>query len=79
MPEEKFEDKLRRLEQIVEKLEGGEITSSEDISLEDSLEMFEEGVRISKECAAILGKVKKRIQKLTKDEDGAFKLEELDD
>jgi exodeoxyribonuclease VII small subunit len=39
-----FEKKLGRLEEIVKKMETG------DLSLEDSLKFFEEGVKLSREC-----------------------------
>lgn len=39
-----FEKKLSRLEEIVTKMESG------DLSLEDSLKSFEEGVKLSREC-----------------------------
>ena len=39
-----FEKKLNRLEEIVGKMENG------DLSLDDSLKMFEEGVKLSREC-----------------------------
>lgn len=39
-----FENKLQRLEEIVNKMESG------DLSLDDSLKFFEEGVKLSREC-----------------------------
>ena len=39
-----FEKKLGRLEEIVQNMEEG------DLALEDSLKMFEEGVKLSREC-----------------------------
>ena len=49
-----FEKRLKRLEEIVEKMEEGEI------SLDDSLKLFEEGVKLSKECNQDLDKAEKR-------------------
>ena len=66
--EPKFEDALKRLEDIVAKLESGEI------ALEQSLLLFEEGIRLSKFCSKKLNEAEKRISILTKPEDG--KLEE---
>lgn len=48
MAEMSFNDKLERLEQIVSILEKGEA------SLEDSLVLFEEGSKLTKECNSIL-------------------------
>lgn len=43
-----FEKKLKRLEDIVEKMESG------DLSLDDSLKLFEEGVKLSRDCQSQL-------------------------
>ena len=50
-----FEDKLKRLEAITEKLESGEV------DLEQSIVLFEEGVKLSKECISILNKAELKI------------------
>ena len=50
---EKFEDSLNNLENIVEELE------SKDLDLEQSLEMFEKGVMLYKDCKKQLEKVEK--------------------
>ena len=55
-----FEKKLGRLEQIVEKMEDG------DISLDDSLKMFEEGVKLSSECQAQLSQAEQKVNLLLK-------------
>lgn len=70
--EMKFEESLRRLEEIVDQLEGG------DLSLDDSLKLFEEGMALSKACAEKLNRAEERVQKLIKDEEGEFRLEPLD-
>lgn len=60
-----FETKLNRLEEIVEKMEGG------DLPLEDSLKMFEEGVRLARECQTQLNAAEQRVKVLTAvDSDG---------
>ncbi len=59
-----FEEALRRLEEIVEQLEGGELP------LEDSLVIFEEGVALSRRCAEELGRAEQRIEKLVDKENG---------
>ncbi len=53
-----FEKKLGRLEEIVQKMERGEL------SLEDSLKFFEEGVKLSRECQAQLSKAEAQVKKL---------------
>lgn len=67
-----FEVALARLEEIVEILERG------DLSLDESLSLFEEGVRMSKLCSERLNAARERVQKLLKTEKGEFKLESLD-
>ena len=67
-----FEDALRRLEETVEQLEAG------NVSLEEALDLFEEGIRASKVCTEILNAARKRIRRLVEDEEGAFRLELLD-
>ena len=67
----KFEDALSRLESIVEKLEGGEL------SLEESLEAFEEGIRLSRICSKRLEEAERKIEILTKGEDGQLQVEDF--
>lgn len=55
-----FEKKLSRLEEIVSKMESG------DLSLEDSLKLFEEGVKHSRECHEQLTKAEERVKLLLK-------------
>jgi exodeoxyribonuclease VII small subunit len=62
--EKTFEASLAELEEIVAKLEGG------DLPLEESLELFETGIRLSRECRERLIKAERRIEKLMKDGDG---------
>lgn len=54
-----FEKKLARLEEIVQKMEKGEL------SLEDSLKLFEEGVKLSKECQTSLTEAENKVSLLT--------------
>jgi exodeoxyribonuclease VII small subunit len=60
---ENFENKLTRLEQITESLE------SNDLGLEKSVSLFEEGVALSKECLEILEKAELRVKTLKKELD----------
>ncbi|HVK61147.1 MAG TPA: exodeoxyribonuclease VII small subunit [Bdellovibrionales bacterium] len=53
-----FEKKLGRLEEIVEKMEHGELT------LEDSLKLFEEGVKLSRECNVQLTQAEQKVKLL---------------
>ena len=59
-----FETSLQELERIVRRLEEG------DSSLEDSLKLFEDGVRLSRECQERLNQAERRIEVLLKDENG---------
>ena len=72
MPKERFEDALSRLEKIVTKLEQG------DLPLEESLKLFEEGVRLSRICNQKLDEVEKRVEILLKEKDGHLKPHPLD-
>ena len=53
-----FEASLEKLEQIVRKLEGG------DINLEDSVKSFEEGFGLAKECQKQLSDAELKVKKL---------------
>lgn len=59
-----FEAQLASLERIVRELERG------DLPLERSLELFEQGVRLSRECQERLGEAERRIEVLLRDEAG---------
>jgi exodeoxyribonuclease VII small subunit len=67
-----FEESMKRIEEIVGELEKGEIP------LEDSLNRFEEAVKLARACQRTLEKAQARISKLARTEDG-FTLEPLDD
>jgi exodeoxyribonuclease VII small subunit len=65
MPEERtpslnFETSLEELERIVKELEKG------DLPLERSLELFENGMRLSTECKRLLEDAESRVEVLTK-------------
>lgn len=53
-----FEDALARLEEIVENLE------AENISLEESVKLYEEGIELSKSCTQTLEQAELRIEKV---------------
>ncbi len=69
----KFEDAMERLEEIVEALETG------DLSLERSLEVFEEGVKLSNVCQQELKKADARVQLLMKNLNGEFEVEDFEE
>ena len=73
MAEIKFEDGLKRLEKIVEELESG------NLSLDDSLEKYEEGIKLSKACAKKLEVARKKVEILLKSEDGSVELKDFDE
>ncbi len=55
-----FEKKLNRLEEIVAKMESGEM------NLDESLKSFEEGVKLSRECNEELNKAEQKVKLLLK-------------
>ena len=66
MAEEKiypFEEALEKLSALVEKMESG------DLSLEESLKIFEEGIKLSKDCQNALSDAEKKVQALLLEED----------
>jgi exodeoxyribonuclease VII small subunit len=67
-----FEQSLDDLEKIVKQLEDG------DLPLEKSLELFESGVKLSRECRERLTNAERRIEMLMKDSDGSFNVESLE-
>ena len=64
MPEIKFEKAMTRLENIVEELERG------DLDIDKSLEIFEEGIKMSRLCSKKLNEAEAKIEKLTKGKTG---------
>lgn len=70
--ETSFEKSLAELEEIVTKLEEG------DLPLEESLELFEKGISLSRSCRERLTNAERRIEILMKEPDGGFVAEEID-
>ncbi|RXH56980.1 exodeoxyribonuclease VII small subunit [Granulicella sibirica] len=66
-----FEEKLTALESVVERLERGEL------SLDDSVRLFEEGIGLSNACKAELEAAEGKIQVLVEPGDGAVLVQEL--
>ena len=64
MGEIKFEKAIQRLEKIVDDLEKGEM------DIDKSLEIFEEGIKMSRVCSKKLNEAEAKIEKLTKNQKG---------
>jgi exodeoxyribonuclease VII small subunit len=64
-----FEESLKQLEIIVAQLERG------DLPLEDSVKIFEEGMRLSAQCKQELETAEGKVQILLKQRDGSMKSE----
>lgn len=67
----KFETALEKLEQIVRKLESG------DLALDESLKAFEEGIGLARTCEKLLQEAKGKVEKLVQKEGGKFVTEPL--
>jgi exodeoxyribonuclease VII small subunit len=68
-----FEASLTALEQVVRELERG------DVPLEESLRLFEQGVKLSRECQERLGQAERRIEILLRDQAGRPNLVAFDE
>jgi exodeoxyribonuclease VII small subunit len=66
MAESNFEDSLKRLEEIVRELESGEMP------LEESLRVFEEGMKLLSLCSKKLEEAEKKVTLLVEDEEGGL-------
>lgn len=67
-----FEGKVKRLEEIVSKIEAS------DVELEDSITLFEEGVALSKDCQDLLDKAELKVKVLIS-ENGSPQLKDFND
>jgi len=67
-----FESSLEELEHIVRQLEQGELT------LEKSLELFEQGVKLSRDCQERLSQAERRIEILMRDNQGRASVRPFD-
>lgn len=72
MKEMKFEEALQTLEEIVEKLETG------NLELDESVRMFERGVELSLYCRQQLQQAEGKIQRLVKSLDGEVEMLDLE-
>jgi len=73
MAEVKFEEALKKLEKIVEDLENG------DISLDEALKKYQEGIELSRLCSQRLETAKKKIDSLVKNKKGEFELKAFEE
>ena len=62
-----FESALKALEEIVSQLEGG------DLTLDRALQLFEEGVKLSRFCHEKLEEAERKVEVLTRAADGTMK------
>ena len=73
MAELKFEESLKKLEKIVEDLEKG------DLTLDEALKKYQEGIELSRACSQRLESAKKKIEVLSKNKKGEFELKPLEE
>jgi exodeoxyribonuclease VII small subunit len=64
-----FEESLKQLEKIVDQLERG------DLPLEESIRLFEDGVKLSSACKQELDTAEAKVQMLMKERDGSMRAE----
>ncbi len=69
----KFEDAMKKLEKIVEDLENG------NLSLDDSLKKYEEGIQLSQFCTKKLNEAQKKVQVLSKKGSGVLEASNFDE
>lgn len=68
-----FEQAMNRLEEISQSLESG------DIPLEESIKLYEEGIKLVEFCQGKLTEAEKKVKKLTRTEEGKFETTPLDE
>ncbi|MFH0940233.1 MAG: exodeoxyribonuclease VII small subunit [Candidatus Omnitrophota bacterium] len=68
-----FEENLKKLEKIVEELH------SEKLTLEKSIEKFEDGVKLADTCIKALDSMKKKIEVISKAKDGKIKIKPFEE
>jgi exodeoxyribonuclease VII small subunit len=69
MAKQTFESAMKRLESIVEDLESG------DLTLDEAMKKFQEGVKLSRLCSQRLDETEKKVSILLKDENGKIRAE----
>jgi exodeoxyribonuclease VII small subunit len=73
MAEQKFEDALEKLEEIVTDLESG------NLKLDDAIKKYEEGMKLAGLCGKKLAETKKKIEILVKDSSGRLSIKDFDE
>ena len=68
-----FEQAFRELEETVAKLEAGEL------SLDESLALFQRGMVLAKQCGEMLDRAELRIKELVPQADGSVDVEDIED
>lgn len=71
--ERNIESSIKRLEDIVKLLEEG------NVSLDEAVKLYEEGLQLSKFCSEKLRATELRLKKLTKDASGQFELSDMEE
>jgi len=64
LAKETFEDSFKKLEKIIAKMEGG------DLPLEETLKLYEEGMRLYTHCSQKLTEVQKKVELLSQTSEG---------
>ncbi len=64
MAKQSFETALKKLEEVVSRLEAG------DLPLDQSLKLFEQGINLVRQCSQRLDEVEQKVQILISDADG---------
>ena len=72
MSEGNFEKKVKKLEEIVEKLESGEL------DIEETLNLFQEGMKLGKECRRMLDEIEDKVSKVLSAEGADVETEKFD-
>jgi exodeoxyribonuclease VII small subunit len=73
MAEIKFEEAMKKMEHIVEDLEKG------DLSLDEALKKYQEGIELARVCSQRLESAKKKIEVLAKNKKGEFELKPMEE
>ncbi len=69
----KFEDKLKRIEEIIAILE------SEEYGIENTLDLFQEGMGLIKDCKKTLSEIELKVEKILSANDGEIEKEPFDE
>lgn len=70
--EGKFETKIKKLEEIVEKLESGEL------DIEETLSLFQEGMKLGKDCRKMLDEIEEKVSRVLSAEGDTVETEKFD-